>query len=118
MIDSHLGACSDSVLAFPELEEPGFFLIVKINRFRVQNHIHRRRCQIVQLSIPEGPLPGIGPGGEDILTVVVAETERFGKLIEETAFFSCAHAADPADDLLFSAVVENEKKDCDQDKDR
>lgn len=118
VIDPHLSARGDPVLSLPELDQPSFFLIIKINRLRVQNHVHGRRRQIVQLPISEVLLPGIGPGGKEILPVVITEAEGLGKFIEETAFFGQAHAADPADDLPFSAVVENEKKDRDQDENR
>lgn len=118
VIDSGLGTGGDSILAFPELNKPGLFLIVKIYGLRVQNHIHGRSGQIVKFSISEGFLPGVGPGGKDILLKIIAESKGFGKLVEKLAFLSQRHVGYPVNDALFSAVVEDTKENQEDKKDK
>lgn len=118
MVNPCLRAGGDSVLPFPELDQPGLILIIEIDRLRVQNHIHGQGRQVIQLPIPKILLPGVGAAGKDILPVVVAEAKGLGKLIEQAAFFRQRHAGNTADDLPLSAMVEHKKKERDQDKKR
>ena len=108
MCSSDLGG--NPILSFPELDQPGLFVIVKINGFCVEDHVHGWCGLIVKPAIAKGFLPCIGPGGEDILPGIVIEAERFGKLTQQLGFITPGHMGDTADDPFFSIVVQNQKK--------
>lgn len=89
MVQSHLPAGVDSVLAFPELQQPGAASIIKIDGFTVKHHVKMYRRFVKGPAISELPLPGIHRRLHNAGAGIVKKAKGLQKLI---------HTANP---LLF-----------------
>ena len=66
----------DAVLPFPQLDHPGFSLVVEINGFTVKRHLEKRRGLVKQPRVAVMPLPGVDSRDEYVLLFVVGKPCR------------------------------------------
>ncbi len=60
VIDADLRTGVDAVLAFPELDQPCFTLVIKIYGKRIKHHLEPGRHIVVEPCVAGGLLPGVG----------------------------------------------------------
>lgn len=56
-VDTHLAACIDPLLSFPEFDQPGFALVVKIDGLVVEDHLKKGRCVVKKYAVVVMALP-------------------------------------------------------------
>ena len=110
IINADFTAGIDAVLTFPKLNQPGLSLIVKIYRKAVKDHVETKGCLVIEGAIPESSLPGVYPGGEEILGRNVRIAERSNELIQQISFFEHAHGTDLFDDSFSAPKIEAEEE--------
>ena len=67
MIETNLAAGIDTVLSFPEFQEPCPALVIEIHRETVKDHSKVRGDFVIEAAVAHFSLPGVDSGGEDIL---------------------------------------------------
>ena len=114
MIDADLRTGIDAVLAFPELDQPCFVLVIKVYGKRVEHHLEARRHIVIEPCVTGSLLPGVGERGEETAAAVKGVSEGCCQVLHESAFLTLIHASDPADDLFPAEMTEEYAKQCDQ----
>lgn len=110
IINADFTAGIDAVLTFPKLNQSGLSLIVKIYRKAVKDHVETKGCLVIEGAIPESSLPGVYPGGEEILGRNVRIAERSNELIQQITFFEHAHGTDLFDDSFSAPKIDAEEE--------
>lgn len=116
MINADLPTCIDPILPLPEFDQPGLTMVVKIDRFTVKDHIEVGRGLVKESTITEFALPGVLPGGNDILIQKIGKTERAQQFVQCAYFFAVVHVADLTDDVLFPVMIQNTENNTEKDK--
>lgn len=110
LIDTDFSAGVDTVLSFPQFNEPGSVLMIKIDGFAVKDHLKMDGSPVVERAISEFPLPGIGSGGHHVLILQVRISEGFHEFIQQADFPAHVHMADFSDTAASSPVSAQEKQ--------
>ena len=103
-----------SVLSFPEFNQPGLAIVIKVNWFTVENHIKMRGCSVEQRAIAKFSLPGVQGCGDNVLGTAVIKSKRGKQFIQKPYFFAKLHGTDPADNMPLSALKYYQKKGAEQ----
>lgn len=114
MIDADLRTGVNTILAFPEFDQPCFVPIIKIDRKGIENHLKPGRHIVVEPGIAGGFLPGVRGGRKETTAAVKDIAERFGQFFQERTFPAFVHAADASDNLFFADMAEEYAEQYDQ----
>lgn len=109
-INADLCAGIDSVLPFPEFDQPCLIIVIKINRFAVKHHVEVCGVQIEKGMVTEAALPGIDGGRDHILRGKIGETVRFKQFVEQDELMCAVHASYFADDFVSAEMKQKEKE--------
>ena len=110
MIDASLTAGADTVLAFPNLNQPCFPVIVKMDGKRFVHHIEIWRRLVKKLPITKIFLPCVPARTEDIPFGYIAIAERSSQRIKQLEFVAGGHTAKAAEDFSFPPKVKQSEQ--------
>ena len=115
-VDADFGAAADTVLTFPEFNQPCSVIIVKINRFAVKYHF-KMWCRVVKKTcIAKGALPRINIGCDNILLWAGEKSKRLHQFVKQLFLCTGAHIADFLDNPFSAPVKKDRKKNAYQDE--
>lgn len=67
MVNTDLRTCINSILPFPQFDQPRFPLIIKVNRSGIEDHMHACRRLVIECFVPLFSLPRIHAALKNIL---------------------------------------------------
>ena len=82
----------------------------KVYRKAVKDHVETKGCLVIEGAIPESSLPGVYPGGKEILGRNIRIAERSNELIQQITFFEHAHGTDLFDDSFSAPKIDAEEE--------
>ena len=83
LINSYFGTGIDSILALPQLHQPGFSLVIKVDRKAVKYDLGKGSSFIVESCLSKITLPGIQCGRKNIFLRIIKETGRSDQRVEQ-----------------------------------
>ena len=107
MVDTDFRPGIDTVLTFPELNEPCLTLIIKIYGQGIKNHLKARCHIVVEPSVAGGFLPRVNCGREESALTMVSVAERSCQFVKQRTFTAFVHASDAADYFFLTTMEEN-----------
>ena len=107
MIDTNLRTGIDTILAFPDFNQPGSAAIIEIDRKRVKDHLKTGRHIVIKPGVPCLFLPGVCCGREDAAVTMKTIAEWIHQFIYKRTFGTTVHTVDFTDDFLSTAVKED-----------
>ena len=115
MINTDFGTGIDTVLAFPQFNQPGPAAIIKVEGKRIKDHLETRSHIVIEVGVPGLFLPGVCCGREDTAVTVKTVAEGVYQFIHKRTFGTAVHGVDFTDDFFSAAVKEDTaKKGCEQ----
>lgn len=118
VIDTDLGPGVDTVLPFPEFDQPCFFLIIEVDRESVEDHLEAWRHIVVEPGIAGGLLPRVQSGREETAAAVIDVSEGRCQLFQERTFLAFIHTLNFADDLFPAEMAKEHTDKSDQKQDK
>ncbi len=112
-VDSDLTSEIDSVLPFPEFDQPRASVIVEINGQTVKNHVKTRGEAVEKLRVSKDALRRVNCGGKNVLRGFIAIAKRLDDRAKNVAFFFAGHPAYPFASLFLAASEKNKENESD-----
>lgn len=97
----------DTVLPFPEFDQPSSALIVEIDGKGIKNHMKTRCHIVVEPGISGMSLRCVHRGGKEAAVTEKTVAERGYQLVQKGIFGAVVHRIDPADDFFPAALKED-----------
>ncbi len=94
----------DTVLPFPEFDQPGSVLIVEIDGKGVKNHVETGCHVVVEPGISRLPLRRVHRGGKEAAVTVKIVAERVCQFVQNGTFGAVVHRVDLTDDSFSAAL--------------
>ncbi len=107
VVDANFRSGVDAVLSFPKFDQPGFVLIIEVDRQGVEDHPETGRQIVVKPGVASLFLGRIHCGRKETVVTVEIITEGGGQFIQKGALGAAVHGIDLADDLFAAALKEN-----------
>ena len=107
VVDANLRAGIDTVLSFPEFNQPGSAPIVEIDGKRIENHLKAGRHIVIEPCVSGLSLGCVHRGGKEPAVTVKIVTEGVYQFVQKGTFGTVIHGSDLTDDLFAPALKED-----------